>query len=162
MRLYILRHGSSPTSQEAGVGTDAERPLSDSGRRDVRRISAYLKEEGGSPHVILTSPLARARQTSEEASRILAPRLGVRAFPPLENKVRAEALHRLVMEEAGGCSEVLAVGHQPQLGEWIAHLTGSFIDLKAGGLAALETEGKRFRLLWSRNPSDLAAPRSQH
>ena len=156
MKLYVLRHGDSPSLAEAGVSTDAERPLSEKGRQDIRAMGAYLRNQGVSPQLILTSPLLRAQQTASEVSQILAPELKAKILDALQNNARAEVLHQLVMEKARNHPEILTVGHQPQLGEWIAYLTGKFIDLKAGGLAALEQHGGKVRLLWSKNPSDLA------
>ncbi len=52
-----------------------------------------------------------------------------------------------------GLPEGLIVGHQPQLGELIASLTGSSVLLKPGGIASIETNaGAHAALLWSQNP----------
>ena len=47
----------------------------------------------------------------------------------------------------------MAVGHQPQLGEMLAFLTGEIVELRPGGVVALATDGKgKAGLLWSKNP----------
>ena len=155
MKIYVLRHGHSPSAGDAGVKTDSERPLSPKGREDVRRIAEALAGRGAAPAVILTSPLLRAMQTAEEAASVLRPKLGVRAFEPLANELPGEALGEVLLTLVRGekLAEVLAVGHQPQVGELVASLTGSLIDFRPGGLAAVEAaEGGAISLLWTASP----------
>lgn len=153
MRLYLLRHGQSPGAAEAGVARDADRPLSETGRRDVRRAAEMLSKQGGSPQLILTSPLKRAAQSAEEAASRLGPKLGTRMFWPLANQVSAETLWDQLQQEFPRVEELLLVGHQPQLGDLASHLSGAAAELRPGGLIALEsrTQG-RARVLWTDNP----------
>jgi len=67
-RLYLMRHGHAPSPSEAGVATEALRPLSEKGRSDARRIAAELVKRGARPALILHSPLARAVQTAQAAA----------------------------------------------------------------------------------------------
>ncbi|MBI4349512.1 MAG: histidine phosphatase family protein [Elusimicrobia bacterium] len=152
MKFFVLRHGKSPSAAEAGVRHDAERPLGEQGREDVRAASREILAKGGAPALILHSPLRRAVQTAAEAAGILKPAGGVRAFEPLANQMTGEALFDHLLRECGD-QEFLAVGHQPQLGEMIAYVTGQVVELRPGGLVALSTDDKgKAVLLWSKNP----------
>ena len=152
MRFFILRHGKSPSLSEARVKHDAERPLSDAGREDARGAAREIVQRGGSPVVIYHSPIKRAAQTAAEAAAILNPPKGTRPFEPLSNHTPGELLYDCLVRECGD-QEFLVVGHQPQLGEMIAFLTGEEVDLRPGAVAALSTDAAgKARLLWTKNP----------
>lgn len=152
MKFFILRHGKSPSAAEAGVRHDAERPISDQGRDDIRAAARLVAAKGGSPAVIYHSPLRRAAQSAAEAASVLKPTGGTRAFEPLANQMTGEALYDHLIRESRE-QEFLAVGHQPQLGEMVAYLTGQIVEIRPGGLVALATDDKgKATLLWSKNP----------
>ncbi len=156
MKLYILRHGKSPSTSQAGVPSDFERPLAPEGRTDVRRTVAHLKSQDGKPALILNSPLRRAVETAGEASDILKPKGGSENFEPLSNELAPDELYPKLKEKAAGLEELLIVGHQPQLGELAAFLLGRAHPLMPGGIIALKTkEGAPVEFLWSCNPEDL-------
>lgn len=154
MRLYILRHGHSPSLAEAGVKTDPERPISARGRAAVRAAALHLNAQGARPRLALTSPLKRAIQTSEEVLAALKPAPPLKVYEPLSNRVSGLELFQAVARDHGAQPEVLLVGHQPQLGELALRLTGEAVELDPGGLVALEADrsGASARLLWSKSP----------
>lgn len=152
MKLYILRHGHSPSVGEARVKRDAERPLSDRGRADVRAAAELLAKEGGRVDAIFASPLKRAQQTAEEAATVLKPEHGVTTYGPLSNEISGAALLNNLRRDAAQLSSLLVVGHLPQLGELVAAAAGQAVELKPAGLAAVELDGESGRLLFSRNP----------
>lgn len=145
-KLYLMRHGHSPTSAEAGVRTDALRPLSDKGRADARRVAEALLKRGGRPALILHSPLLRAVQTAAAAAAAL--KSPVEAFVPLDNTLPPQEVLAALQKRADGVDEVLAVGHQPQIGELAALLTDQAFEFRPAGLVAVEL-GPRPRALWS-------------
>ena len=66
MKLWLLRHGEA----EPRARTDAERNLTEGGRRDVRRSATFLR---GKPlQTILVSPFHRAQQTADEVRKALS------------------------------------------------------------------------------------------
>jgi len=158
MRWYLLRHGHSPSAAAAGVATDFDRPLSDGGRDDVRKVARLLAARGARPDLILHSPLQRAAQTALEAAAVLKPAQGLEAFPPLANEAGPEELAAALRDRGRGCSELLIVGHQPQLGELVLVLSHTVCSLPPGGAAALEpnSDGSA-ALLWSCGPVDVPA-----
>lgn len=152
MIVYVLRHGKSPQLLEAGVAHDADRPLAEEGRQAVRKMVRYLREEGGRPSRILTSPLVRARETAREVAQVLKlaePEL----FQPLDGGVPADKLWEGLKPRLD--AQTVIVGHQPQLGDLVAYLSGRSVDIKPGGMVALEATDERVRLLWSKNPKEL-------
>lgn len=152
MKLYLLRHGHSPSIAQAGVASDFLRPLSEAGTKDVERISLELKRRGA-PELILHSPLLRASSSAALAQAVLAPSRGMELFPPLQNELPASELLEALKRRCRDVGEVLAVGHQPQLGELCAHLTGCLRELRPAGLIALELSPARF--LWACSPDEL-------
>lgn len=152
-KLYLMRHGHAPTTAESGVKSDALRPLSERGRADARRMAAELKRRGGRPALILHSPLVRAVQTAGAAAAELA--VPAEVLAALDNTRPAEEVLAALSERAADADEVLAVGHQPQLGELAALLTRQLFDLRPAGLVAVET-APAARLLWARNADELA------
>lgn len=147
-----MRHGNALSTSEAGVGTDALRPLSDKGRRDVPRMAAELSRREGAPALILHSPLRRAAETAGLAAAVL--KAAPEPFTPLDNTLPPDQVLEHLEERAGKSAAVLAVGHQPQLGEVAAMVAGAVLELRPGGVVALEL-GSRPRLLWSLNPEEL-------
>ncbi|MFH1723260.1 MAG: phosphohistidine phosphatase SixA [Elusimicrobiota bacterium] len=156
MKLFILRHGRSPSAIDAGVSRDFDRPLSKQGREDVRKTAAHLGRLSGRPTLILASPFIRAQQTAQEVREVLKPAPELRTYEPLSNKMIGMDLYRHIVEDDAGQEETLVVGHQPQLGELATYLTGAFFDLKPGGIIAVQTDDHgKARVLWSANPADI-------
>lgn len=154
MKLYLLRHGHSPSVTDAKVKDDFHRPLSDLGRQGVARMASELARRGGTPSLILHSPLLRAVETAGLAAAALKPAQGAEVFGPLKNELPPDELLAALNQRCAGVAEVLAVGHQPQLGELAAHLCGRVSELRPGGMIALELSPAR--LLWACNPEELA------
>ena len=61
-RIILVRHAKSdwPANTE-----DFDRPLAESGFRDARKMSSYLKEQGVSIHQFVTSPALRTVTTCQ-------------------------------------------------------------------------------------------------
>ncbi len=150
-RLYLMRHGHAQTTTEAGVSKDALRPLSDQGREDARLMAAALTRRGGAPSLILHSPLLRAAQTAAELVAILKPSSGAESFAALDNTRPAEEVERDLAARAASVEEVLAVGHQPQLGEIAALIVQNIFEMRPGTIIALELSPAP-RVLWALSP----------
>jgi phosphohistidine phosphatase len=156
MRIYLMRHGHSPSAFEAGAGSDRARPLSERGRAEVRRTAGGLAKAGAKPALILCSPLLRAAQTAEEA----ASQLGnpeVRPYEPLANVVSGAELMQKVLGSAWKVGEILLVGHMPQMAEAASFLTeGGAFSFSTAEVAAFEVaEDGRAALLWKTAPDEI-------
>jgi len=159
MKLYLLRHGRSPSASAAGVAKDFDRPISSAGRAEVRKAARHMSGRGARPVLILHSPLRRAAETAQEAAAVLKPTQGLEVFAPLANELSAEDLAGRLRQRCQDLSEVLAIGHQPQLGELIAVLSKTIFNLKPAGLVALDVKDQGpAAFLWACNPEDLPVP----
>lgn len=152
-RLYLMRHGHSPTTMEAGVSKDALRPLSDLGRENARRMAAELVKLGCAPGLILHSPLLRAVQTAAEVASVLKPSGGRELFSALDNTKPAEEVEIAIAARAASVDEVLAVGHQPQIGEIAALLAKASFEFRPATIVAIEFAPEA-RVLWAMSPEN--------
>ena len=151
-RLYLMRHGHAPTPAEAGVKSDALRPLSDKGRLDARRMAEEIGRRGGLPSLVLHSPLIRAVQTGQAAAAAL--KIEAAEFAALDNTLPAHEVFAALQKRAAGAEEILAVGHQPQIGELAASLVDRIFEIYPAGLVAVEWAPEP-RLLWALNVDEL-------
>jgi phosphohistidine phosphatase len=165
MKLLVVRHGPAGDREEfAETGKpDDLRPLTDAGRKKVRRAARGLGKLVGSVDVLATSPLTRARQTAE----IVAGRLGGVEAVTLSELSPEAAPDALVpwLHSQPAEATVAIVGHEPHLGfvvGWL--LTGrhdSFVQLRKGGACLLEFDDPPAAggavLLWAMAPRHLRA-----
>jgi phosphohistidine phosphatase len=142
MRLYFLRHGAAdwPDWNQP----DNERPLTKSGRKEMHQVGEFLADLKANPDVILTSPLPRAAQTAD----IAAEHLKVRAREEkwLEPGFGVEDLRRILKKYPQQI--LMLVGHEPDFSSVIKALTGANVKLSKAGVALLETDATRGKLLW--------------
>ncbi|GMV97028.1 MAG: hypothetical protein AMXMBFR83_13870 [Phycisphaerae bacterium] len=161
MYVYVIRHAIAVEHGTPGFAED-DRPLTNQGRRKMRRITRALDRLGVRVSDIWTSPLPRARQTADILAEELKGSITVRECDPL----RPGGDYRTLIRELAGLDDkqsVALVGHEPDLGEmtsWL--LTGrktGFIRFKKGGVACLDVEGvdppSGNRLLWLLTPKQM-------
>lgn len=131
MRLYLVRHAEADPGEP-----DELRRLSPEGIRQARELGERLRNEGLKPDAILTSPLLRARETGDE----LATALGTN--PEADKRLAPGAtMDGLRAAVEGRGENVVAIGHQPDLGQIVAALTGGAEPrLPAGGLAVVDVD----------------------
>jgi phosphohistidine phosphatase len=124
--IWLLRHG------EAEDGTpDAERPLTEKGKRQSRAAGAALKKLGIKPDACITSPKVRAADTAKLACEELG--VDFQLEPKLAGgPFDAEEL------AAGLGDNVLFVGHDPDFSMAVHTLTGAQVRMKKGGLAGID------------------------
>ena len=153
MQIYILRHGEAEPRKTGAP--DAARKLTPKGKRELRHVLQLAKRLGVAPEAILTSPLARARETAEIASSILKGPAIVET-----RSLLPRSAPDLVWKEIGALRVacVLLAGHEPHLGRLLAFLLGAavVVELKKGALAKIATKQKhgppRGALRWMITP----------
>ncbi len=124
--IWLLRHGDA----EGSADDDASRRLTKKGERQSLTAGKALAALEVGIDACLTSPKARALDTARIACRELGLDVeeadGLRGgdFDP--------------QELAAGRGDVLLVGHEPDFSRAIAATTGARVDLKKGGVAAIE------------------------
>jgi phosphohistidine phosphatase len=142
MRLYFLRHGAADWPD--WKKPDDERPLTKAGRREMHEVGEFLAALTAQPDVILTSPLPRAAQTADIAAehlkvrareeKLLAPGFAIADLKRLRKKYPQQVL--------------MLVGHEPDFTSVIGVLTGANLKLSKAGVALVDLNGTKGRLLW--------------
>ena|SRR5436305_3662844 len=149
-QLWLLRHGDA---EPAGGGPDADRDLTDKGRRQSVAAGRALARLGARFDAVYASPRTRARDTAW----IAAAELGVspRVHQPLHGGFTREDAEEL-LAGAGPDARILLVGHEPDFSQLAHDLTGGRIDLKKGGLAVIRLPAELVALLRPRELELLA------
>jgi phosphohistidine phosphatase len=144
MKLYFLRHGEADWPN--WTKSDDERPLTERGKKEMKKVAAFLERMEVSLDQIVTSPLPRAKQTAE----IVAGRfkMKLREDEKLEPGFDRARLKRLLEKYPG--DHIMIVGHEPDFTKTIAALTGASLKLSKAGIALvdLDEEVMRGKLLW--------------
>jgi phosphohistidine phosphatase len=139
--LYLLRHGDA----ENGNGDDAARWLTPKGKRQASAAGRALSALGAKIDTCLASPKVRAAETA----RLACEPLGIE--PETAAELDGGGFDALAL--AAGRGEVLLVGHEPDLSNEVARLTGGAVKMRKGGLAIIDGS----TLLALLRPADLAA-----
>lgn len=132
--LYLLRHAHAGNAANWD-GDDAERPLSDRGKDQARRLGQLLAARGVVPDTIVSSPKVRARQTANIVGDALG--VGVSNDERLAEDFDLAALAG-IMAGVGGTS-LMVVGHDPDFSEMLATLVGAAeLPMRKGALARID------------------------
>jgi len=134
LEIYLLRHAHAGNPDE-WTGDDAERPLSQKGRRQAERLGRFLARTGFRADVIVSSPKVRAMQTAELVAAAIGARTETdhRLAAPLDIGLLAN-----VVTDAGG-TKIVLVGHDPDFSDLTAELVGAeYMPLKKGTLVRLD------------------------
>ena len=113
MDCILYRHGIAVDRQEWG-GKEQDRPLTGKGTTRTRQSARGLFTLRIMPTHLLSSPLARARETAEILQRLAHPRLTVQICDELVPEAAPHALFTL-LGTLPPESVVLCVGHEPHL-----------------------------------------------
>ncbi len=151
MDLVIVRHAIAQERESfAQKGRDdAERPLTDKGRRRMAKAARGIVRIVPKPAVLATSPYVRAVETAEILRRAYGGLPLTRLSSLVPGAKREDVLAWLEQARGNGASEpevttkrvVMIVGHEPALGELAAWLvtgeSSAIFPLRKGGACAL-------------------------
>ena len=148
MKLYLLRHGIADWPD--WDRSDDERPLTEKGKKEMRRMAKFLRDLKVRPARILSSPLPRAWQTAEIAAEHLE--LELREEGDLGHGFNVAKLRKIISRQSG--VDLMLVGHEPDFSAVIRALTGGEVKLAKGGLARVDLAdgAERGRLVWLLTP----------
>lgn len=62
--ICFIRHGETAWNQEGRIQGTIDNPLNQDGINDAKKVASYLKERDPHWHIILSSPLSRAKETA--------------------------------------------------------------------------------------------------
>ncbi len=160
MNLYIVRHAIAVEREEPGYEDDSQRPLTDTGRKKMKKIVKGLRRLEIELDLILASPYLRARDTAD----ILASGFKMKkkvAFT--DNLIPPGNFDQLIDEivEKHNVDNLALVGHEPMLSSFISYLitghTQAKITLKKGGVCLLSADDlrqeRRAALQWLLTPA---------
>jgi len=123
--IWFLRHGDAADGDD-----DFERPLTEKGERQSRAAGEALAALGADIETCISSPRVRALETARIACESLE----------VEPEV-ADELSGGEFDPEGlvtGRGVVLLVGHEPDFSQAVCGLTGARVEMKKGGLAAVD------------------------
>jgi len=153
MRVYLVQHGKALGKEE-----NPDRPLTDEGREEVRRVADRLAPMGLTVGRIVHSGKTRARQTAEILAQAVqspteaAEREGLSPNDPVDP---------IAYQLQDTADDVMIVGHLPFLGRLVSRLLGADADAGLvtffnGGVVALErTPAGAWTLVWAAPPEVL-------
>ena len=127
--IWLLRHGEAE-DEAPGAGGDSERRLTAKGEKQSKAAGRALEALGPDLEACLASPKVRARDTAELACAALGLEV------ELDDRLRGGGFDP--NDLAAGRGDVLLIGHEPDLSDAIAALTGARVKLRKGGLAVLD------------------------
>ncbi len=154
MRIYLSQHGRALAKD-----VDSDRPLSDQGREDMRRLAEFLDKAGIRVGQVLHSGKTRAEQTAAILAEALLPTGEPQAHAGLGPK---DPLEKVSPEIDFWSVDTLIVGHLPYLGRLASLLLASDPDrpllaFQPGSMACLEKDEEgQWVLAWMLRPELLA------
>jgi phosphohistidine phosphatase len=165
MQLLVIRHAIAMEREEwAKTGRpDSDRPLTDTGRRRMRKNARGLQRVSPHPDLIGTSPWLRAADTA----RVVAETLGLERLETVDAMLPDHHPSDLAdwLNDRTDLSTIAVVGHEPHLGELVTWLIGGTpgqnIEFKKGGACLLRIDDRvdaaTAMLQWHLTPSQLRA-----
>jgi phosphohistidine phosphatase len=144
VELYLIQHGQAVAEE-----IDPNRPLTDCGRAEVRRVAQAAAEHGVAVRTVCHSGKRRAVETAailaEEVARGQSPEKMAGLAPKDDPRRTAEAVE--AMEEP-----VALVGHMPHLSRLVSVLVvedpdREIVAFRQGGLVKLVRD-ERWRVAW--------------
>ncbi|MFL6353633.1 MAG: phosphohistidine phosphatase SixA [Bryobacteraceae bacterium] len=138
MQLYLLRHGAAEEDR-SGL-SDADRALTQDGRRKLRQTLQTASQADLRPTLILTSCLKRAVQTAEIAQEVLGYKGELLRTEALLPGSRVEGVWEEIRVHLNETAIVL-VGHNPLFAELAGYLLGVpelHVDVKKGSLLRID------------------------
>ena len=136
--LLLLRHAKS--SWKDKYQRDFDRPLNDRGKKAAETIGQYIRKEGISPELVLSSTAVRARQTTDIVLRAARLQSELR-YDERIYEASPSRLMEVISQIDEKLSSVLLVGHNPGMEELLNLLTASSEHMATATLAKIRLDG---------------------
>lgn len=150
MKIYLVRHGEAVSSQ-----FDPQRPLSEQGFADVRKIAAFIKSKEISVEHIWHSGKLRAKQTAEILAESVSVKKGCSAR---DNLSPNDDVSIIANELEAYDTNLMLVGHLPFLANLASLLVAgkefaSAVAFDAGSVVCLNRcDPGRWQIEWMISP----------
>ena len=154
MKLYLVQHAKA-----ASKDVDPQRPLTEEGRRDIQKVSAFIKPLNLSVDYLWHSGKKRAQQTSEILADVVEVRKEMAAHDGLAPDDDVKALKDELMSDR---QDIIIVGHLPFLSKLVSLLltsseSSNTVAFKNGGIVCLDySDDNQWQLDWMIIPELLA------
>lgn len=144
MLLLLIRHANAGDRDSGQWPDDTQRPITDKGRKVQRKVARFLRKEGLTPTLVLTSPWLRAAQTAEitvQEAGVSGPAVPCEALADDPDLIRLADYVGDQPREA----IVAMVGHSPWMEELAAVLLGGSasslrVDFPKSGVMGIEVD----------------------
>jgi len=153
MRVYLIQHGEAKAKE-----ADPERPLTDKGAADVRRVAAFVEPLHLRVRAIWQSGKTRARQTAEAFAAVVKAGEGVVRHDGMGPK---DDVVPVADEIVRGGEDLVLVGHLPFLGKLAGRLlvgdeSRQPVAFQYGGVVCLEQAADgAWQVRWMLTPEAL-------
>lgn len=140
LELYLIRHGEA-AERGKDYPDDSKRPLTSQGIARLRKQAKALDDLGIGFDQIITSPLARTKQTAEVFAETLKSKPAVSS----SDSLAPAGTPASVIQELGKhmrLARIALVGHEPNIGELAARLIGARVpfEFKKGAICRIDFE----------------------
>ena len=139
--LLLMRHAKSSWAE--GGQADVDRPLNNRGRHDAPRMGHWLKSQGLTADLLISSHARRAVETAE-AVRAAAGLGGEWQREPRLYNADTDAYFEVLREVPDEAATVLVVAHNPGVEEMIEALTGEHETMKTAYVAEVRLPIERW------------------
>ena len=150
MKLHLLQHGDALPEQ-----VNPDRPLSERGLEDVRRLAEFVWNHGIMVKHVYHSGKTRARETAEIVAARMASGVKIEAAAGLNPNDPIEPWAKQINNRQ---EDLLLVGHMPFMGRMAAYLLGcnsssEFVAFEPGSMLCLERdESGHWAVAWMLRP----------
>ena len=110
-RLILLRHAKA--ERLSSGGTDHDRALTNSGRKDSAAAGKLIAERGEKVDLVLSSDSRRTRETWDGAAPHIGSKPELRMLRTLYDA--SDSYLPILKEEGGDAATILLVGHNPTI-----------------------------------------------
>jgi phosphohistidine phosphatase len=151
MVLYLIQHGEAKSSEE-----DPDRPLTDAGASDTKKIAAFFKKLKKEINVIWHSDKKRAEQTAEILADVLDAKDRLESWEDgMAPKDDIATVKKKI--EKSDQDSIALVGHLPHLSRLASDLlTGNqyreVVHFKNAGIVCLSDENESWQVEWIVTP----------
>ena len=133
LRLIVMRHAKAG---ELPGGPDAERALTERGRRDSASAGHWLRASGFVPEAVICSAARRTRQTWQQLSAELGAEPSFRSEPELY-EAGADDLLDIVARTPEPVGSLMYIGHNPAAAQFAYDLTGAELHFPTAAIAVI-------------------------
>ncbi len=146
MKLYLVQHAKAASKE-----VDPQRPLTDEGRRDIQKVTEFIKPLNLSIDYLLHSGKTRAQQTAEILAEVINIRKEMSAHEGLSPNDDVKVIKN---EIASAKQDIMLVGHMPFVSKLASLLlTGSELSgtvvFQQGGIVCLNySDENQWQLIW--------------